>query len=293
MRTTATALFVSSLLLSSASADEPAHFHHVRLNVRDPKESIKFYSEFYGALPTKYRGNPDALFVERSFLLFNVVDSPPDGTLNTGIWHIGWGGVDVAHEYEWLKKKGLEIATPLSPLTGPDNYYFYARGPDKELIEINTMKHHRFGHVHFFCTDVNASTNWYVKHLGLKARLPNRPKPAGDMSTIGKIWLNVIQCDNVTMIFFGKPDIDPPPPWWQDPPLKELKPTKGRPIDHIAFSYRHIEPVFEQMQKSGVKIVEPIKEDPKYHFKSFYVEGPDNVLIEIVEEKPIPEGIWE
>jgi hypothetical protein len=47
------------------------------------------------------------------------------------------------------------------------------------------------------------------------------------------------------------------------------------------------------MKSSGVKIVEPIKVDPKYHFKSFYVEGPDNVLIEVVEEKPVPEGIWE
>jgi catechol 2,3-dioxygenase-like lactoylglutathione lyase family enzyme len=292
LRTTAIALFVSSLLARGAAADEPAHFHHVRLNAPDPQESIAFYKKYYGAVPIKYRGNPDALFVERSFLLLNKVDAPADGTLDTGIWHMGWGGVDVPHEFEWLKKEGLEIATPLSPL-GNNNYYFYARGPGHELIEINTMGHHRFGHVHFFCTDVNATTSWYVKHLGLKARLPNRPKPTGDMSTIAKIWINVIQCDNVTMIFFGKPDIEPGPPWWRDPPLKEINPTKGRPIDHIAFSYRQIEPVLEAMQKSGVKIVEPIKEDPKYHFKSFYVEGPDNVLIEIVEEKPIPEGIWE
>ncbi len=222
-----------------------------------------------------------------------MVDAPADGKLDTGIWHIGWGGVDVAHEYEWLKKQKLDIVTPLSPLPGPDNYYFYARGPGHELIEINTMGHYRFAHVHFFATDVNATCRWYVKHLGLKPRLPERRKPAGDMSTLAKIWINVIQCDNVTMIFFGKPDVEPPPPWWPEPPLKTLQPTKGRPIDHIAFSYRHIEPVLAAMQSSGVKIVEPIKEDPKYHFKSFYVEGPDRVLIEIVEEKPIPEGIWE
>lgn len=286
-------LVVGSIGQSVAVAAEPAHFHHVRLNVRDPKPSIEFYRKYYGAVPIKYRGNPDALFVERSFLLFNTVNTPPDGTLDTGIWHIGWGGVDVANEYEWLKKHGLEIATPLSPLPGVDNYYFYARGPGRELIEINTMRHHRFGHVHFFCTDVNKSCRWYAEHLGLKPQYPERPKPKGDMSTIGKIWINVIPCDNVTMIFFGKPDIEPGPPWWRDPPLKTIKPTKGRPIDHIAFSYRHIEPVLAAMQKSGVKIVEPIKDDPKYHFKSFYVEGPDNVLIEIVEEKPIPEGIWE
>ncbi len=47
------------------------------------------------------------------------------------------------------------------------------------------------------------------------------------------------------------------------------------------------------MKQSGVKIAETPKIDPKYHFKSFFVEGPDGVLIEIVEEKPVPDGIWE
>jgi catechol 2,3-dioxygenase-like lactoylglutathione lyase family enzyme len=277
----------------AAAADEPAHFHHVRLNAPDVSASKSFYQKYYGAVPVKYRGNPDALFVERSFLLFNAVGAPADGKLDTGIWHIGWGGVDVAHEYGWLKKHGLDIVTPLSPLPGPDNFYFYSRGPGHELIEINTMGHHRFAHVHFFATDVNATCRWYAKHLGLKPRLPERPKPAGDMSTLAKIWINVIPCDNVTMIFFGKPDVEPSPPWWPEPPLKAIQPTKGRPIDHIAFSYRQIEPVLAALQSSGIKIVEPIKEDPKYHFKSFFVEGPDHVLIEIVEEKPIPEGIWE
>ena len=72
-------------------AEEPAHFHHVRLNVRDVGKSMRFYQRFFGAVPVKYRANPDALFVERSFLLFNAVDTPPDGALDTGIWHIGWG----------------------------------------------------------------------------------------------------------------------------------------------------------------------------------------------------------
>ena len=63
---------------------EPAHFHHVRLNVRDVAKSMRFYQRFFGAVPVKYRGNPDALFVERSFLLFNAVESPPDEALNTG-----------------------------------------------------------------------------------------------------------------------------------------------------------------------------------------------------------------
>ena len=273
----------------ASGADEPAHFHHVRLNVTHVDESIRFYQKVFGAVPVKFRGGQDALFTERSFILFNPVDTPPERTLNTGIWHIGWGGVDVKNEYEWWRKQGIDIHTPLSPLPGNDNFYFYISGPDKELIEINTMGHHRFGHVHLFASDVNETAAWYAEHLGLKAARAKVPKPKGDMATLAAIWMNFIRCDNVSIIVFGKPDIDPPPPWWPDSPLKELQPTRGRPIDHLAFSYREIEPVFARMQQAGVTIVEPIREDARLKLKSFYVQAPDGVLIEIVEAKPIPE----
>jgi len=285
--------FASSKPQLWAEDVEAARFHHVTINSVDPQKSIQFYSRVFGASPIKFRGVADALFVEKSFLLFNKVDKPADSTLNTGIWHIGWGGVDVKNEYEWWKRHKVDIHTPLSPLTGPDNFYMYISGPDKELIEINTMGHHRFAHVHFFATDVNEMTDWYTKHLGLKPRMPRREKPKGDMSTLGGIWINVIQCDNVTMIFFGKPDVTPSPPWWRDEPLKEIQPTKGRPIDRIAFSYRNIQPVYDRMKAAGVVILEPLAERKETNIKSFIVEGPEKVSVEIVEAKPIPEGAWD
>ena len=51
-------------------------------------------------------------------MLFNKVDLPADSRLNTGIWHIGWGGVDVKNEYEWWKSHNVDFHTPLSPLAG-------------------------------------------------------------------------------------------------------------------------------------------------------------------------------
>jgi len=30
-----------------------------------------------------------------------------------------------------------------------------------------------------------------------------------------------------------------------------------------------------------------------FGIKSFFIEGPDRILIEIVEAKPVPEGIWD
>ncbi|MEX0676254.1 MAG: VOC family protein [Pirellulales bacterium] len=279
-------------LSAQEQAVEPARFHHVLLNVTHPQESIKFYARVFGATPVKFRGVSDALFTERSFILLNKVDEAPDSKLNTGIWHIGWGGVDVKNEYEWWTRHDVTIHTPLSPLRGADNYYMYISGPDKELIEINTMGHHRFAHVHFFCTDVNESVEWYAKLLGLKPRLPRREKPQ-DLAASRGIWANVIQCDNVTMIFFGKPDMTPSPPWWPDEPLVDIQPTNGRPIDRVGFSYRDIQPVYDRVQAAGARIIEPITDKKEFRMKSFLVEGPDKVTIEIVEAKPIPEGAWE
>ena len=280
-------------LAAVAGANEPAHFHHVRLNVTDVDRTRQFYQRVFGAVPIRFRGAADALFTERSFILFNEVDEPPPHALRSGIWHIGWGGVDVQNEYEWWRTRGVDIHTPLSPLPGRDNYYFYIHGPDKELVEINTMGHHRFAHVHLFADDVNVTTDWYSRHLGLRPRRAHVAKPTGDMSTLAGIWMNVFRSDNVTLIVFGKPDIDPPPAWWPDEPLRDIEPTAGRAIDHIAFSYRDIQPVYARMQQSGVEIVRPIGMQPELKLKSFFVMAPDGVLVEIVEARQIPEGVWE
>jgi catechol 2,3-dioxygenase-like lactoylglutathione lyase family enzyme len=67
----------------------------------------------------------------------------------------------------------------------------------------------------------------------------------------------------------------------------------GSPIDHIAFSYENIQPAFDRMRTAGVTIVEPIAMRPGVGLKSFFVQGPDSVLVEIVEARPIPDGLWQ
>jgi catechol 2,3-dioxygenase-like lactoylglutathione lyase family enzyme len=276
-----------------ADAEEAARFHHVRINSTAPAKSIQYYAKHFGGVPIKFHGTTDAIFCERSFLIFNRVENAPPKDLVSGIWHIGWGGVDVLSEYQWLKKQGVEFHTPPQPLPGLNNHYMYILGPSGELIEINTMGHHRFAHVHFFASDVNLSCQWYAEHLGLKPRRPSVAKPKGDPNTLFGIWMNFIQCDNVLMIFFGKPESDPPPSWWPAAPLKEIQPTAGRAIDHLAYSYRQIDPVLERMRAKGVVITSEPAVRPEHGLRSFFVEGPDKVSLEIVETKPIPEGVWE
>ena len=162
--------------------------------------------------------------------------------------------------------------------------------------------HNRFGHVHLLSDDVNAAAKWYMQNLGLEGPPRDIPKPppppkdfvlkSGDQSIFRYLWASAVRAPGVEINIFGKPDKDYGI-WWNYPPMGEFEPTKGRAINHMAFSYRDIDPVFERMQKAGVEILEPISDKPEFGFRSFFVQGPDKVLIEVVEAKPNPEGLWE
>jgi len=259
----------------AVKVQEQARFHHVHLNVTDPQKTLAFYAKVFGASPVKFGGSADALFTERSFLLLQKVPAPSPSALTTGIWHIGWGGVNVPVEYEGLKAGGVEFHTPPTPLGA--NHYMYLFGPDRELVEIYSgEKNHRFNHVHLFASDVNATSQWYADRLGLTLQRRDVPRPTEP----GRLWLNAVIVDNVTFYVFAKPDTDPPP-------------SCGHVIDHIAFSYRDIAPVLERLKAAGVAVLEPIATREPYPLKSFFVQGPDQVLIEIVEARPIPDASWE
>ncbi len=277
---------------SHAIASESAHFHHVHLNVTDPEATIRFYKDYLGATDVKYRGVADALFTERSFILLTKVGEPAPSAPITTLNHIGWAGADGPGLYEWLKDSGVRFQTPVSPLFAAHFMYFY--GPDNEIIEIYTgEKSHRFNHYHLFCADVDVTTQWYIDNLGLTARARTIPKPtADDPGPLGDIWMNSITVDNVNIVIFGKPEKGGAG-WLPEEMGDDFEPTEGRVIDHIAFSYRDIAPVYERMEKSGVEIVRKMEKSDAFGHTSFYVMGPDKLLIEIVEDKPIPEGIWE
>ena len=255
-------------------ANDP-HFHHIHINAVDPGASAAFYQKVFGAVPIQYNGVKDALFTERSFIFFNQVDARPDTNLKTTIWHIGWGGIDGANEYEWWKSQGMEFHTPATELGG--NHYMYLLGADKEVVEIYTgQKHHRFNHVHLLSTDRDETKAWFVDNIGV----------TGSRRGSG------FRVDNVGFILYPN---DKTQRWY--PPeaqeLDELEATDGHSLDHVAFSFRNIEPIFERIKANGVEIVKPIAVDPAYQIKSFFVRGPDNLLVEVVEANPLPDAAWD
>lgn len=288
---------------SSLRAEETAEFHHIHINAVDPAASITYYKRYFSAVPVKYADVSDAILTDRSFILFNRVDSPAPSELQSSIWHIGWGGVDGPSDYAWRLKEGVEFETPVMPLA--NLHYMYAYGPDRELVEVWTgFHHHRFGHVHLMAEDINATKNWYRTHLGLQGPTQDTPRPpalpadvtfdpgAGDPAVFRYMWTTQVMTDAVTLNIFGKPGPEKTF-WWAHEPIADFAKTDGRVVDHIAFSYRDLDAAFERMKAAGVEIVDPIADREGFGLRSFFVRGPDGVLVEIVQARPLPQGIWE
>lgn len=285
----------ASIMHGCAKKSEPlptAHFHHVHLNVADREQTMNYYAKFFGATRINYRGNSQALFTERSYILMEQTASQIRSNDGTALWHIGWAGVDGASEYAWRLVDGISVHTPLTRpiIPGIDNKVdvMYFNGPDKELVEVSTAgRHHRFDHIHLLASDVNATTEWFKQHLGLT---PNSPEAVD----FHGIMMNNIQVDNVNIVIFGRtvPDRENQFAAKELWPSDGFRPSEGSTVDHIAFSFSSLAPVLARMRSAGIHIVNDVETDPQYGHKSFSARGPDGLLIEIVEDRPIPEGVW-
>ena len=277
------AMAVSALIgqtqTGQAQDAQTPHFHHVHLNVTDPAATIQFYRTTFGAVPIKFRGVSDALYTERSFILLTKVESFTTQVMEeTALWHIGWSGIDGLNEYQYLRSR-VEFHTPATALG--NNYYMYIYGPDHEVAEIYTgAKNHRFNHMHFYSSNPGVTANWFFENLGIGRQRPTERPP-----TAQRRWSTGFRSgiDNVGFVVFERQPEHPSP----------IKPTQGSPIDHFAYGFRDIEPVYERMRAAGVTIVEPIAMREEYNMKSFFALAPDGLLVEIVEAKPIPEGLWD
>ena len=278
-------LAVSAAMMQPMGAP-PAHFHHVHVNSTDPAKTQEFYEKTFGAQPVKFKDRTDALFTSRGFILINKVAQPPKDLETTAIRHIGWAGVDGPNEFARLKEKGAQFHTPLTPLG--TNWFFYIFGPDKEIAEVYTGdQNHLFNHVHFSVDDVAKTADWYERILGMKFPASAKgPRPTEASAR----WGSAARLDGVSFVLIYKDH------YYADsehrlPVGRQLQGTQGSPVDHIAFSYENIAPEFDRMKAAGVTIAQPIADRPE-GVKSFFITGPDAVSIEIVEAKPIPDGLW-
>lgn len=246
-----------------------AHFDHVHLNVRDPQASARYYA------PPRFEPGP---------VRFNGVAAPAPSALISPIWHIGWGALDTRAEYQRQLSLGTKYSQPPTnlPEAGANFYYSYVEGPDKEMVELNNNTHTRFGHIHLLAEDPIAAAEWYMKYFGIKTSngrpLARRVVRLGGADigftanlTIDGIYLGIFPVSWAREYYA----VD-----WKD--AKELVSSAGRVIDHIAFSVPDVKALMARMEADGVKRLSLPKRDDD---SGVYIEGPDKIVIELVQAK--------
>jgi catechol 2,3-dioxygenase-like lactoylglutathione lyase family enzyme len=263
-----------------------ARFHHVHLNTTDPAAAIDFYTTKFKARKARFAGLMDAVWTGDSWLLFTKVPTSPASDLESALWHIGWGAEDMKTTYQKQLDSGTQFATPITDITAMTGgsrpfYYAYVDGPDHALIELNTAGHHNFGHVHMFSADPPAAGEWYAKHFGVRAR----PQPTKRVYNGNQIApSSFVTADHVSMILYPieylkghKPEL------WKN--RTAFAPTRGRVIDHLGFSVDNLDATLGRLRKDGVKIVSEPRSIANGQIKLAFIEGPDNVAIELLEDR--------
>jgi catechol 2,3-dioxygenase-like lactoylglutathione lyase family enzyme len=273
-------------LTPKGHASEPekpvAHFHHVHLNTLDPKAAIDFYTSKFDCERARFAGLEDAVWSQKSWLLFNKVRTPPPWELTSAIWHFGWGAEDMKAAYQKQLDMKTKFFTPISPI-GTSFFYAYVEGPDHALIEMNTANHHRFGHLHLFSEDPVAAGDWYVRNFGATVR--NNGMSSRTPSFISGFQVgpnSSLMLDNVNIIIFPiqyskKAYAD----HWKG--VTEMTPTKGRVVDHIGVSFDNLTDALERLRKGGVHVTDEIQTTAGGKVKFAFIEGPDKIRIELVE----------
>ena len=294
MKTPASLVMVAALLGACASApDVPpsdqdrieawrplikgAKLHHVHHNVTDRQEAIAYYLKHVDTRAEKFAGTEDAIWVQRSWLLFNEVAERPPSSEGTGIHHIGWGAPDAAAEFARQKALGATFDPEITDiglgLGGPSAKAFsfmYIIGPNGEIIELNTDEDDNFGHIHFYSRQPHTTSGWYGNMFGLAESDPVFPGQAAHFGIGDRMARR--HFGNVNTIFSGVRG------------EAEFKPTTSTVIDHIGISVPNLETALAAIRPYNITVLaEPKTGGPGW--RHAFIEGPDRVAIELIEDR--------
>jgi catechol 2,3-dioxygenase-like lactoylglutathione lyase family enzyme len=276
-----------------AAAPPAAHFHHVHLNATDPATAILFYTSKFKSRKESFAGLADGIWTGDSWLLFTKVDKPPPSELLSGIWHIGWGAEDMQSTYQQQLAKGTRFATPItdiSEMVGGNRAFFYAYvdGPDHVLIELNTARHHDFGHVHMFSADPPAAGAWYAKELGLRSFPQTEQRIYKGVQIAPAAF---VTADHVSMIIYPVEYLQTAAPEVWKARGGAFASTRGRVVDHLGFSVDDLDATLARMKTDGVKVTAQPRGIADGRIKFAFIEGPDQVAIELIQDatpRPAP-----
>lgn len=251
---------------------QTVRFHHVHVNAVDPAASIRFYVTHFKSEKATFAGM-DAVRTPNGWLLFNKVTAAPINGTDTGLYHIGWGSADTKSQYERLLAMGTQFGPDLTEIKSAvdprQRYFVYAHGPADESIEVFAESgSDEFEHVHLRAIDIAAAEQWYVTHFGAT----NTPRPGGPATqptgVLPPAWI-----DHVAFRF------------QRTPGRTTFESSRGRVFDHVAFSVNNLEQALARFQQEGVKVLEAPHAILGGALRSAFIEAPDSVQIELVEDR--------
>jgi catechol 2,3-dioxygenase-like lactoylglutathione lyase family enzyme len=227
-----------------------------------------------------------ALRTPPALLLLDEVGGAASSALPTALQHVGFGSSDPIAWFGAAEQAGVEpdtrghtaFSTDATPtIAGPGSLftaaigveppgcfpiadeiaYVYVLGPDDERIELWSGSDGRINHVHFTSPDLPATLAWYRSFLDL------------EIAEAGAFFV-----DDILFYFEQIGD------------AADYAPTDEHVLGHIAFS---VTDLTAWRARAGAQSVEVVSEPSTVHgFESFFVRGPDGVLIELVQAAPSP-----
>ncbi|HYL38191.1 MAG TPA: VOC family protein [Bryobacteraceae bacterium] len=285
--------FAAGLACWSQNASQPqqlAHFHHVHLNATDPAAAINFYASKFDCEKASFAGLQDAVWAQKSWLLFAQVNAPPKSEVTSAIWHIGWGAENMQETYQKQLDIGTKFATPLTDISDIGGghamgvfFYAYVDGPDHQLIELNTANHHHFGHIHMLSKDPIAAGEWYMKEFGLSRLGRGAPSHEPRMYRGFQIGPSMsLMMDNVNIIIYPMEYAKTQwPELWKD--RTDFESTRGHVTDHIGFGVDNLDATLARLKSDGVKVTDEPRSVAGGKVRFAFIEGPDHVRVELVE----------
>jgi catechol 2,3-dioxygenase-like lactoylglutathione lyase family enzyme len=256
----------------------PTGFHHVHLNSMDPGAAIAWYLKTFPVTSAATVAGIDGIATEKIYLLFDKVATPPSAALDSPIWHFGWGSPDMPGDFAMHQKNGVTFASPLSTLA-QGTMFAYMKGPDGALVEINSSQSRAFVHVHLYSDKPLCAAAWYQRHLGAtrRAAAPEGPcdvpyaAPSEPLAVI-RSPAATVRFDDISLIIYPRQRPGP------------LVSSAGHVVDHLGLSVTDLETTVARLAADGVRVVRGVHRFGRDgQARAAVIEGPDSVLIELVE----------
>jgi predicted enzyme related to lactoylglutathione lyase len=248
------------------------HFHHVHYNTVDPEADLEFFERLFGAAPVEFcsdeaaTGTTRASKTERGWFLYEPVSSAPDPALNTYLEHVGW--LHPSPNEELLRM--VDLGATLFPegraqcaeaaagmlACGFGGYWFYLLAPSGARIEVAMgpgPATSGFGHVHLI---MGVDLAFY------------------ETVTAGAYTGGAIDLVNHTDVSLTEDRLA----------NETVVETRGKPIDHIAYSTTELEAAKTRIEAAGIAIAEDIRFKDRYGFRSFFVKDAKGIWVEVVED---------